>query len=90
MQDDRQYRARKVLLDNILSALSTHAFSEADTRFIPALLVAKIEALEKQVNDLKPRKKDIFERLSQLSALITGGAIAGVGTLATIFYNSSE
>jgi hypothetical protein len=55
-----------------------------------ALLVNRVAALEKQVQDLQPKRKDFLDRLSQLSPLITGGAIAGVGTLATVYYAASQ
>ena len=55
-----------------------------------ALLVNRVLALEKQVQDLQPKRKDFLDRLSQLSPLITGGVIAGVGTLATVYYAANQ
>lgn len=71
-------------------AAATDATAPAHDPFGAALLVNRIAALETQVQALQPKRKDFFDRLSQLSPLITGGAIAGVGTLATIYYASSQ
>lgn len=53
-------------------------------------LLARIVSLEKEVKQRGSGRKDIFDRISQLSTLISGVLIAGVGAIATIYFNLNQ
>lgn len=60
---------------------------------IQMLLLARVDGLEKELSEIKtkdPANKSFIDHISQLSTLITGGAIAAVGAIATIYYNYNQ